>query len=87
MEQLDLEQALNEGLDAGANVAAVAEDAQVAEDDCTAPEAAQPEQVEKLAHKEDDEALMRFAFRWLAFALSGKQTMKIKPQQPPERKG
>jgi hypothetical protein len=37
--------------------------------------------------KEDDEALMRFAFRWLAFALSGKKTMKIKPQQPPERTG
>ena len=28
--------------------------------------------------REDDEALMRFAFQWLAFALSGKPTMKVK---------
>ena len=34
--------------------------------------------------REDDEALMRFAFRWLAFALSGKQTLKIKEEAKPE---
>jgi len=30
------------------------------------------------ALREDDEALMRFAFRWLAYALSGKPTLKVK---------
>ena len=29
--------------------------------------------------KEDDEALMRFAFRWLEFSLFGKPTMEMKP--------
>ena len=42
-----------------------------------------PDEVEKI--REDDEALMRFAFRWLAFALSGKPTMKVKDNTPPER--
>lgn len=42
------------------------------------------EEVEKV--REDDEELMRFAFRWLAFALSGKATMKLKDDASPESK-
>ena len=41
------------------------------------------EEIEEL--REDDEALMKFAFRWLAFALSGKRTMKLKENAIPER--
>lgn len=41
------------------------------------------EEMEKI--RNDDEALMRFAFEWLAFALSGKRTMKIKDDAMPEQ--
>lgn len=40
-------------------------------------------QVEAL--REDDEELMKFAFKWLQFALAGKQTVKIKDESRPER--
>lgn len=41
------------------------------------------DEVEKL--RQDDEALMRFAFRWLAFALSGKRTMTISKEEAAAR--
>ena len=41
------------------------------------------EEVEAI--REDDEALMRFAFRWLSFALSGKRTMKLRETAVPEQ--
>jgi uncharacterized protein len=41
------------------------------------------DEIERL--KEDDEALMEFAFRFLRFSLFGKQTMTIKDNAVPER--
>jgi Fe-S-cluster containining protein len=35
------------------------------------------------AIRDDDEALLRFGFRWLKFALFGEPTMKIKPEAMP----
>ena len=32
------------------------------------------------AIKEDDEALLRFAFRWLKFSLFGEETIEIRPE-------